>query len=187
LGDKIDQNEIDALLSEAKRSLIAELVPETEPEAPETIEKQKGPVVEKVEFAPFKHQTQVYDGHKHKKELKFFNQIPLSVSGELGKAYLTVRELLKLEEDSVIKLDKLAGESATVLVNGQYLGLAEIVVINERFGLRVTAVGLPEQHDEKKEQEEKKDLGAQLSSGIDSDAEQQVESRDSVEQETEDG
>jgi len=154
-----------------------------EPEA-EMMEKRTGPVVERVEFAPFKPQTQVYDGPK--KELKFFSQIPLSVSGELGKAYLTVRELLKLEEDSVIKLDKLAGESATVLVNGQYLGLAEIVVINERFGLRVTAVGLPEQHDEKEKDErleEKKEIEDQTVPS----ASAQQETGDSKEQETQDG
>jgi flagellar motor switch protein FliN/FliY len=183
LGDKIDQSEIDAMLSEARMSLAAELVSENKPVTEEkhtgTEEKRTGPVVEKVEFAPFKPQTKVYDGQK--KELKFFSQIPLSVSGELGKAYLTVRELLKLEEGSVIKLDKLAGESATVLVNGQYLGSAEIVVINERFGLRVTAVGLPDHHDDKhqddKQQDEKKETETQT---------EQEEAADSVEQESED-
>ncbi|HAA35146.1 MAG TPA: hypothetical protein DCD97_07535, partial [Firmicutes bacterium] len=42
---------------------------------------------------------------------------------------------------SVIKLDKVAGESASILLNGQFLGHAEVVVINDRFGLRITAIG----------------------------------------------
>ena len=52
-----------------------------------------------------------------------------------------MRDLLKLEEGSVIKLEKMVGESAAVLLNNQYLGQAEIVVINDRFGLRITSIG----------------------------------------------
>jgi flagellar motor switch protein FliN/FliY len=118
---------------------------------PVEVKKQKSPVVEKVEFAPFEVQSQIFTGRK--KDLKFFNHIPLVISGELGKAHLTVRELLKLEEGSAIKLDKLAGENATILINGQYIGSAEIVVLNERFGLRVTTVGQPDEQEEKKELE----------------------------------
>jgi flagellar motor switch protein FliN len=155
------------MLKGAKQSLAAELSANQGPEtwAPPSPEenvpegraqvqgKQKSPIVEKVEFAPFTPQDQAFIGHK--KDLRFFNQIPLVISGELGKAYMTVRELLKLEEGSVIKLDKLAGESATVLINWQYVGLAEIVVIDERFGLRVTAVGQSDQQEEKREDEKK--------------------------------
>jgi flagellar motor switch protein FliN/FliY len=148
LSDKIDQNEIDMMLKAARQSQAIEQAPEPVPPP----EKQKGPVVEKVEFAPFKPQSQVLA--EHKKDLNFFNYIPLVISGELGKAHLTVRELLKLEEGSVVKLDKMAGESATVLINGQFLGLAEIVVINDRFGLRVTAIGSPDQQEEKEEKSE---------------------------------
>lgn len=140
LADKLNQSEIDAMLGGLKQP------PERHAEA-ERKQKQNIPVVEKVNFAPFKPAGKVPGGKK--KDLHYFNEIPMVIAGELGKAHLTVRELLKLEEGSVIKLDKLAGESATILVNGQYLGLAEIVVINERFGLRVTAIGSVEEETEK--------------------------------------
>lgn len=82
------------------------------------------------------------NGETGKADLSFFRRIPLSISGELGSARLTVQELLHLAEGSVIKLNKLAGETATVLVNEQYLGEAEVVVVNDRFGLRVTSIGV---------------------------------------------
>lgn len=144
LADKLNQSEIDGMLSGLVQPAGGE-------KAPEDKHKQK-PVVEKVEFAPFKDKEKVDAGKR--RELSYFNQICMDIAGELGKAEITVRELLKLEEGSVIKLDKLAGESATILVNGQYLGLAEIVVINERFGLRVTAIGAEEA---KKEPDERKE------------------------------
>ncbi|NLX92225.1 MAG: hypothetical protein GXZ07_11715 [Firmicutes bacterium] len=145
MADKLSQSEIDAMLRGLKQP------PEKDAEA-ESKQKQNIPVVEKVNFAPFKPTGKVFGGKK--KELPYFNEIPMVIAGELGKAHLTVRELLNLEEGSVIKLDKLAGESATILVNGQYLGLAEIVVINERFGLRVTAIGSAEEEDGKTGTEE---------------------------------
>ena len=151
MADKLDQSDIDAMLNEARQTFAAESAAEIQPPAEEKAaaehEQSKGPVVEKVEFASFQPHTLV--PAEQKKELGFFNHIPLIISGELGQAHLTVRELLKLEEGSIVKLDKLAGESATILVNGQFLGSAEIVVINERFGLRVTTIGSPDQNEEK--------------------------------------
>ena len=112
---------------------------------------KKYPGSKRVNFAPLSLPARLWMGETG---IGLFNQIPMVIAGELGKAHLTVRELLQLEEGSVIKLDKLAGEGATILVNGQYLGLAEIVVINERFGLRVTAIGSADEQIEKKEPDE---------------------------------
>jgi flagellar motor switch protein FliN/FliY len=80
-------------------------------------------------------------GESKGSELSFFRRIPLTISGELGNTQITVQELLHLTEGSVIKLNKMAGESAAILVNEQYLGEAEVVVVNDRFGLRVTSIG----------------------------------------------
>lgn len=136
LADKLSQSEIDAMLKGLEK-------PQKERIAGDGPQKQNMPVVEKVEFAPFKSTGRI--SGIQKKDISYFNQIPMIISGELGKAYLTVRDFLKLEEGSVIKLDRLAGESATIMVNGQPLGLAEIVVINDKFGLRVTAIGQTDQ------------------------------------------
>lgn len=131
LADKLSQKEIDAMLRKQEEPVGKNV-----------------PRVEKVNFAPFSPSGKVIEGGR--KDLNYFNQIPMVIAGELGKAHLTVRELLELEEGSVIRLDKLAGESATVLVNGEYFGLAEIVVINEKFGLRVTEIGLAEEEQAEK-------------------------------------
>jgi flagellar motor switch protein FliN/FliY len=73
-------------------------------------------------------------------ELNQYLDIPLTVSGELGRAKITVREVLNLQEGSVIPLDKLVGEPIEVYVNDLLTARGEVVVVNERFGIRVTDV-----------------------------------------------
>ena len=113
-------------------------------------EKSKKPLVQRVEFPHLKSRPQTA---LERPDRKIFYQIPLILSGELGTAEITVRDLLEMKVGSVVKLDKMAGESAAVLVNEQYLGQAEIVVVNERFGLRITAIGKEKTNEEKEEQE----------------------------------
>lgn len=143
-GD-ISQSEIDALLKDmGKNNQIDKGVDQgvsgdREPKAVSLEADNTGPVVEKVEFAQLKRRNIPF--RNKRPGLNYFNNIPLALSGELGKAVITVRDLLKLEEGSVIKLEKMVGESAAVLLNNQYLGQAEIVVINDRFGLRITSIG----------------------------------------------
>lgn len=120
----------------------------------DAMEKGKKPLVQRVEFTQLKPRAKPAALQPHE---SLFNNIPLVLSGELGTAELTVRELLALEEGSVIKLDKIAGESATVLVNEQFLGHAETVVVNDRFGLRITTIGKEIVRD-KKENPEKENV-----------------------------
>jgi flagellar motor switch protein FliN/FliY len=141
LAGYLNQGEIDAILKDMKKK-VNKVNPPGESLPFHEGEKEKSPVVEKVEFAPFK--SRCVDSVAKKPGLDFFGNICLVVSGELGSAEITVRDLLKLEEGSVIKLDKIAGESAAILLNGQFLGHAEVVVINDRFGLRITAIGTGE-------------------------------------------
>lgn len=96
----------------------------------------KEPVVEKVQFSPLYRRKS--SGRKMEKD--FFDDIPFVVSGELGTTDITVRELLKLKEGSVIKLNKMAGDNASMLVNERYFGEGEVVVVNDRFGLRITSI-----------------------------------------------
>ncbi|HHX74348.1 MAG TPA: hypothetical protein GX699_05540 [Firmicutes bacterium] len=81
------------------------------------------------------------EGRREQRELAFFGSIPVKLTLELGRTKLTVREILNLQKDSVIKLDKLAGENALLLVNGKPLAAGEVVVINENFGCRVAEFG----------------------------------------------
>lgn len=73
--------------------------------------------------------------------LELFYDTPVTLTMELGSAEMKVREVLALQKSSVIKLDRLAGENVVLLVNGRVLASGEVVVINESFGFRVTAVG----------------------------------------------
>jgi flagellar motor switch protein FliN/FliY len=69
--------------------------------------------------------------------------IPLEISVELGRAKLKVQELLELGQGSVVDLNRLAGEPVDVLVNGRPVAQGEIVVSNERYGVRVVSVYSP--------------------------------------------
>jgi flagellar motor switch protein FliN/FliY len=78
-----------------------------------------------------------------KNNLELFYDTPVTLLLELGSAELKVGEVLALQKNSIIKLDRLAGENMTLLVNGRPLASGEVVVINENFGFRVTLVGNP--------------------------------------------
>lgn len=69
--------------------------------------------------------------------------IPLEVSVEVGRSRILVRDLLQLQEGSMIELDKLAGEPLDLYVNSRLIARGEAVVINEKFGLRLTDVVSP--------------------------------------------
>jgi len=69
--------------------------------------------------------------------------IPVSISMEVGNTDITIRNLLQLNQGSVIELDRLAGEPLDVLVNGTLIAHGEVVVVNEKFGIRLTDVISP--------------------------------------------
>ncbi|VVO25673.1 flagellar motor switch protein FliN [Pseudomonas fluorescens] len=69
--------------------------------------------------------------------------IPVSISMEVGSTDINLRNLLQLNQGSVIELDRLAGEPLDVLVNGTLIAHGEVVVVNEKFGIRLTDVISP--------------------------------------------
>lgn len=69
--------------------------------------------------------------------------IPVSISMEVGNTEISIRNLLQLNQGSVIELDRLAGEPLDVLVNGTLIAHGEVVVVNEKFGIRLTDVISP--------------------------------------------
>lgn len=81
------------------------------------------------------------DGNR--RELDFILDIPLDVSAELGRTRLLINELLQLGQGSVVELNKLAGEPLEVYVNGKMVARGEAVVINEKFGIRLTDIISP--------------------------------------------
>jgi flagellar motor switch protein FliN/FliY len=69
--------------------------------------------------------------------------VPVTLSMEIGRTSLNIRSLLQLNQGSIVELDRLAGEPLDVLVNGTLIARGEVVVINEKFGIRLTDVISP--------------------------------------------
>lgn len=74
------------------------------------------------------------------RDLSFFRNIPVTVTLEVASKAIALGELMKAGEGSVIELDKLNGEPLDVKVNGALLGHAEVVVVNDKYGLRLIDV-----------------------------------------------
>ena len=66
--------------------------------------------------------------------------VPLKVSVELGRTRMRVQELLELGQGSIVELERLAGEAVDVMVNGHPIALGEIVIVNDRYAVRVVSV-----------------------------------------------
>ena len=83
------------------------------------------------------------------KKLDLILDIPLRVSVELGRTKMLVNDLLQLGQGSVIELNKLAGDPLEVLVNDKLIARGEVVVVNEKFGIRLTDIISPIERIEK--------------------------------------
>lgn len=75
--------------------------------------------------------------------MEFILDIPLEVSVELGRTKMLINDLLKLGQGSVIELAKLAGETLEILANQKLIARGEVVVVNEKYGVRLTEVISP--------------------------------------------
>ena len=82
-------------------------------------------------------------GQRSMKELDFLLDIPLEISVELGRTKILVNDLLQLGQGSVIELTKLAGEPLEILINQKLIARGEAVVVNEKFGVRITDIISP--------------------------------------------
>jgi flagellar motor switch protein FliN/FliY len=71
--------------------------------------------------------------------------VPLEVNVELGRTRMTIQDLLQLGPGSVIELDKVAGEALDILVNGRLVARGEAVVVNDKFGVRITDIVSPQE------------------------------------------
>ncbi|MEC4726503.1 flagellar motor switch protein FliN [Shewanella sp. D64] len=66
--------------------------------------------------------------------------IPVTISMEVGRSFINIRNLLQLNQGSVVELDRVAGEPLDVMVNGTLIAHGEVVVVNDKFGIRLTDV-----------------------------------------------
>ncbi len=77
---------------------------------------------------------------EEKRKLDAILDIPVTISMEVGRSNISIRNLLQLNQGSVVELDRVAGESLDVLVNGTLIAHGEVVVVNDKFGIRLTDV-----------------------------------------------
>ena len=115
----------------ATKALAAGAAPRTRPQRPPM-------QAMAVSFAPV-----AEAGEKADTSIDFLFDIPVQVTVRLGETRILVRDLLQLGQGSVVELDKLAGEPLEVVVNNKLMARGEVVVVNEKFGIRLTDVVTP--------------------------------------------
>ena len=78
-----------------------------------------------------------------KADIDLILDVPVQLTAELGHTRITIKNLLQLSQGSVVELDGLAGEPMDVLINGYLIAQGEVVVVNEKFGIRLTDIITP--------------------------------------------
>ncbi len=107
----------------------------------EALEEQDEPA-DQAQVAGF--QSLQADGGRHGDiKLDAILDVPVMISMEIGRTRINIRNLLQLNQGSVVELDRLAGEPMDVLVNGTLIAQGEVVVVNEKFGIRLTDIVSP--------------------------------------------
>jgi len=72
--------------------------------------------------------------------LEFFQDVTMKVTVEFARAQMTIRDLLRLKKGGILELDKMAGEPLDIRLNGRLVARGEAVIVNDRFGVRVTEI-----------------------------------------------
>ncbi len=145
----VDENvlsALDGLISEEKEEQPAEAPAEAV--APVPVEPQSDKVKRGVEHAPtveFGELSEREEVRPYPENLDLLLDVSVTVSVEIGRTKMTLKELLSLGEGSIIQLDKLAGEPMNVLVNGKMVAKGEVVVIDESFGVRILEIVDPKE------------------------------------------
>jgi flagellar motor switch protein FliN/FliY len=98
-----------------------------------------------VKKAPMQDLREDVGGKGESASLDMVLDIPVTISMEIGRSKIPIRNLLQLNQGSVVELDRLAGEPLDVLVNGTLIAHGEVVVVNEKFGIRLTDVISPQE------------------------------------------
>ena len=83
------------------------------------------------------------DSHGSARDLEMIMDIPVKLTVELGRTKLTIKQLLELAQGSVIELEGLAGEPMDILINGYLIAQGEVVVVEDKYGIRITEIITP--------------------------------------------
>lgn len=107
---------------------------------------EKETAADEAKFEELKAEKTEKNGKKEDKpmrDLDFLLDIPLEITVELGRKKMPIKDLLQLGQGSVIELEKVAGEPMEILVNNKLVAKGEVVVVNEKFGVRLTDIISP--------------------------------------------
>ncbi len=126
----------DAMADEWAAAMAEQDEPETSDEAESSPDSQP-PNAETMALDEF---DQNPNNPANNPDLDVILDIPVTISMQVGSTSISIRNLLQLNQGSVIELDRLAGEPLDVLVNGTLIAHGEVVVVNEKFGIRMTDV-----------------------------------------------
>ena len=126
-----NQDDIDDVWGEAMAEQAAQ-----EAQANESSEEDAQPV----ELDDFSAKDTKSLGGEERRKLDAILDIPVTISMEVGRTQISIRNLLQLNQGSVVELDRLAGEPLDVMVNGTLIAHGEVVVVNDKFGIRLTDV-----------------------------------------------
>ncbi|WP_420844280.1 flagellar motor switch protein FliN [Lamprobacter modestohalophilus] len=96
-------------------------------------------------FRPLEQSSQVSET----RDLAMILDIPVRLSVELGRTKVTIKELLEMAQGSVVELDGLAGEPMDILINGYLIAQGEVVVVEDKYGIRITEIVTPSERVQK--------------------------------------
>lgn len=99
----------------------------------------KGGAVQEHEFENLKDEGR----RSNERDIEFLLDIPVEITVQLGSSRMLIKELLQLGQGSVVELEKLAGEPMEILANNRLIARGEVVVVNEKFGVRLTDIISP--------------------------------------------
>jgi flagellar motor switch protein FliN/FliY len=129
----------DAMADEWAAAMAEQVEEDSAPEAEKAADDAFG--AQTMDLDEFNNTNAQADGNSP--DIDVILDIPVSISMQVGSTAISIRNLLQLNQGSVIELDRLAGEPLDVLVNGTLIAHGEVVVVNEKFGIRMTDVISP--------------------------------------------
>jgi len=137
MSDETDENVSDDELA----AQWAAALDEGDGDGAEDTAAEPEPEVERAEFNDLQPTNAGFGSEEE--NLDVILDIPVTIAMEIGRTKIPIRNLLQLNQGSVVELDRLAGEPMDVLVNGTLIAHGEVVVVNEKFGIRLTDVISP--------------------------------------------
>ncbi len=143
----MEQNEVDSLMQEINKETAGAPPPKDGEigwdDVKDELEKSRQPVPRAEVSDPDFNELQKTSGGRPGMDLDFILDIPLTLTVELGRCRMLINELLQLGQGSVVELQKIAGEPMDVYVNQRLIARGEVVVVNEKFGVRLTDIISP--------------------------------------------